>query len=661
MDGRVHQEAVADLFGYVEVFCSHRRRHSSLGFVTLPQILQDRLKAQRTKSTAVQPGSHGRRKTEGTKVAVHNTRATMTVRQQLRALIAVTIIAISGGIIATYLGFSAVSHAGRDAQRRAVELRGLTEIKASLLATLELDPTSADTQKVFSDSEQDVSQWSNTIGPMFAIPANRDHFNQVVTGWNAYDQQSQQIIKLAATDPKAANDGVTALYHSQFLPMQASLQLLIDDVSKLAEQSNEQAESTNQRSVHTVIAVLVAVLVIVLGWVVVLSRSVQQALGGEPDYAAHLCKEIAGGNLTIAVNAPTGNQENLLSAMRDMKQHLTTIIHRIKHSAESITTGAHEIAAGNNDLSQRTEEQAASLEETASSMEQLAGTVRQSAENARQAASLAENASGVAQRGGAVVGKVVETMQGISESSSKVAEIISVIEGIAFQTNILALNAAVEAARAGEQGRGFAVVAAEVRSLAQRSGTAAKEIKELIDQSVSRVDAGSQLVAEAGRTIGETVEAVTRVTGIVKEIAAASEEQSSGIDQVNRAVSQMDEVTQQNAALVEQASAATQSMYQQAQALREAVSVFRVSDDSVPQPAHAPTMKAWPAQRRAASGTPLKAVRPTAKHATSGHATLTPPALPSMRAAPVNSTAPAAPLLATARATDDTTADWETF
>jgi methyl-accepting chemotaxis protein len=501
----------------------------------------------------------------------------MTIRQKLRALMVVTIIAISGGINAAYLGFSAVSHAEHGVQRLAVELRGLTEIKASLLATLELDPTSADTKKVFSNSEQDVSQWSNTIGPMFARQAYRDHFNQVVTGWNAYDQQSQQIIKLAATDPKTANDEVTALYHSQFLPMQASLQSLIDDVSKLDEQDNEQAERSNQRSVHTVIAILAAVLVIVLGWVVVLSRSIQQALGGEPDYAAHLCRQIAGGDLTIAVDAPTGNQENLLSAMRDMKQHLTTIIHRIKHSAESITTGAHEIAAGNNDLSQRTEEQAASLEETASSMEQLAGTVRQSAENARQAASLAENASGVAQRGGAVVGQVVETMQGISESSSKVAEIISVIEGIAFQTNILALNAAVEAARAGEQGRGFAVVAAEVRSLAQRSGTAAKEIKELIDKSVSRVDTGSRLVAEAGRTIGEIVDAVTRVTGIVKEIAAASEEQSSGIDQVNRAVSQMDQVTQQNAALVEQASAATQSMHQQAKALREAVAVFRIA------------------------------------------------------------------------------------
>jgi methyl-accepting chemotaxis protein len=510
----------------------------------------------------------------------------VTVRQKLRVLAVLIIVAISGGIIATFLGFSAIRAAEHDIQRRAVQLRGLTEIKASLLATLELDPTSADTKKVFEDSEQDVSNWSNRIGPIFVTQARREHFDQVVAGWSAYDQQSEQIIKLAATDPKTANDQVASLYHAQFLPLQASLQSLIDNVSTLVEQNNEQAESTIQRSVYTVIAILVIVLGIVVGGVVVVSRSIQQALGGEPDDVATLCKQMARGDLSMAVRPPSGNQENLLSAVCDMKQRLTTIVQGIKHSAESIATGAREIAAGNNDLSQRTEEQAASLEETASSMKQLAGTVRHNAENARQAASLAESASGVARRGGAVVSRVTETMQGISESSSKVAEIISVIEGIAFQTNILALNAAVEAARAGEQGRGFAVVAAEVRSLAQRSGNAAKEIKGLIDESVSRVDVGSQLVAEAGSAIGEIVNAVTRVTGIVNEIAGASEEQSTGIEQVNRAVGQMDEVTQRNAALVEQASAAAQSMNQQAQSLRETVSVFRVIDAAVTQPAH---------------------------------------------------------------------------
>ncbi|MEM5425263.1 methyl-accepting chemotaxis protein [Paraburkholderia ferrariae] len=493
---------------------------------------------------------------------------------------AVTIIAISSGIIATFLGFSAVLHAAHDVQRRAVQLRGMTEIKASLLATLELDPAATDTQSVFKDSEQDVSKWSTVTSPLFATRVLLSHFNQVIAGWTAYDQQSRQIMMLAATDPKTANDEVTALYHAQFLPLQASIQSLIDDLNTLGEGSNAQAESTSQRSVGIVIALLAAVLLIVLGAIGMLSRSIQQALGGEPDYAAHLCKQIACGDLTIVVDSKN-NQDNLLSAMRDMKQQLTTIVLRIKQSADSIATGACEIAAGNTDLSQRTEEQAASLEETASSMEQLASTVRHNAENARQAASLADSASGVAQRGGAAVSRVTETMQSISESSFKVSEIIGVIEGIAFQTNILALNAAVEAARAGEQGRGFAVVAAEVRSLAQRSASAAKEIKMLIDESVSRVDAGSQLVVDAGSTIDEIVNAVMRVTGMVKDIAAASEEQSIGIEQINRAVSQMDEVTQQNAALVEQASAAAQSMSQQAQSLREAVTVFRVLDVAV--------------------------------------------------------------------------------
>lgn len=259
-----------------------------------------------------------------------------------------------------------------------------------------------------------------------------------------------------------------------------------------------------------------------------------------------------------------------------MKDQLTAIVQGIKRSSESIALAAGEIAQGNTDLSQRTEEQAASLEETASSMQQLTATVRQNADNAHQATVLAATASGIAQRGGEVVGHVVETMQGISASSNKVAEIIDVIEGIAFQTNILALNAAVEAARAGEQGRGFAVVAGEVRALAQRSATAAKEIKDLIGESVARVDAGSRLVGEAGNTISDVVESVKRVTDIMNEISSASEEQSTGIEQVNQAVTQMEQVTQQNAALVEEASAAAQSMARQAQSLREAVAVFKV-------------------------------------------------------------------------------------
>ena len=260
---------------------------------------------------------------------------------------------------------------------------------------------------------------------------------------------------------------------------------------------------------------------------------------------------------------------------------LTHIISQIKESTDSIATASKEIAQGNTDLSQRTEEQASSLQETASSMEQLTSTVRQNAENAKQANQLAASASGVAVRGGEVVGQVVSTMGSINEASKKIVDIISVIDGIAFQTNILALNAAVEAARAGEQGRGFAVVATEVRNLAQRSAAAAKEIKGLISDSVARVDSGTRLVDEAGRTMEEIVGSIKRVSDIMAEITAASEEQSGGIEQVNTAIAQMDEVTQQNAALVEEVAAAAESMQEQAESLSRAVATFRLSQQAV--------------------------------------------------------------------------------
>ncbi len=259
---------------------------------------------------------------------------------------------------------------------------------------------------------------------------------------------------------------------------------------------------------------------------------------------------------------------------------LTEIVTQIKESTESINVASKEIAAGNTDLSSRTEEQASSLEETASSMEELTSTVKQNAENAKQANQLAAGASEVAVKGGDVVGQVVVTMSSINESSKKIVDIISVIDGIAFQTNILALNAAVEAARAGEQGRGFAVVATEVRTLAQRSAAAAKEIKELIGDSVEKVGAGTKLVDEAGTTMKEIVASVKRVTDIMAEITAASQEQSAGIEQVNTAITQMDEVTQQNAALVEQAAAAAESMEEQAGNLAQAVSIFKMSQQA---------------------------------------------------------------------------------
>jgi len=307
-------------------------------------------------------------------------------------------------------------------------------------------------------------------------------------------------------------------------------------------------------------------------------RFVVRPLGGEPSAATQIAGRIASGDLTVEVPVKKGDTTSVMAAMAKMRQDLSTIVGQINQSASAITGGVNEVASGNEDLSQRTEQQASSLEETASSMEELTSTVMQNAENAKQANQLAAGASEVAVKGGSVIGQVVSTMGSINESSKKIVDIISVIDGIAFQTNILALNAAVEAARAGEQGRGFAVVAAEVRTLAQRSAAAAKEIKQLIGDSVHKVDNGTKLVDEAGKTMDQIVSSVKRVTDIMSEIAAASQEQSAGIEEVNQAITQMDQVTQQNAALVEEASAAAESLKQQAQNLVQAVAVFKLAE-----------------------------------------------------------------------------------
>ncbi|MFZ6813170.1 methyl-accepting chemotaxis protein [Undibacterium sp. Rencai35W] len=293
--------------------------------------------------------------------------------------------------------------------------------------------------------------------------------------------------------------------------------------------------------------------------------------------AVSIAEQVAAGDLSAQV-VVSGNDEvsSLLNALKDMNDSLGKTVGQVRSGTEAITVASQEIASGNADLSRRTESQASSLEETASSMEELTSTVRQNADNARQANQLVVSASSVAVKGGAVVGQVVNTMGSIKDSSRKIVDIISVIDSIAFQTNILALNAAVEAARAGEQGRGFAVVASEVRNLAQRSASAAKEIKALIDDSVDKVEQGGKLVDEAGKTMDEIVTSVQHVADIMSEITAASQEQSAGIEQVNLAITQMDEMTQQNAALVEQAAAAAESMEEQAQALAQAVSVFKL-------------------------------------------------------------------------------------
>ncbi|WP_186046625.1 methyl-accepting chemotaxis protein [Burkholderia gladioli] len=356
------------------------------------------------------------------------------------------------------------------------------------------------------------------------------------------------------------------------------------ELANFEDQLNEQAQReavATYSNVRALIAVIAgSALLVAVGTTILIARSILRQLGGEPSMAQYAAAQIADGNLMIDLPVTRGDSSSLMASLETMRAKLASIVQGIKTSAESISIAAGEVAQGNVDLSQRTEEQAASLEETAASMEELTSTVKQNTDNARQGSTLAAAASQTASSGGEVVRQVVGTMADITSSSQKVSEIISVIEGIAFQTNILALNAAVEAARAGEQGRGFAVVAGEVRTLAQRSAVAAKEIKALIETSVSHVAAGSQLVSSAGATMDEIVRSVRRVTDIMGEIASASAEQGTGIEQVNVAVTQMDEVTQQNAALVEQATAAAQSMADQAESLRAAVSIFKVESRS---------------------------------------------------------------------------------
>ncbi len=336
------------------------------------------------------------------------------------------------------------------------------------------------------------------------------------------------------------------------------------------------------------------------GWVLV--RGLRRQLGAEPGEATALAQSVAAGDLSVRVELEPGDTSSLMAQLKAMQVSLAQVVGGVRQNSEGVATASAQIAQGNADLSQRTEEQASALEETAASMEELSSTVKQNADNAKQANQLALGASTVAIKGGEVVGQVVETMKGINDSSKKIADIISVIDGIAFQTNILALNAAVEAARAGEQGRGFAVVASEVRNLAGRSADAAKEIKSLITASVERVEQGTLLVDQAGVTMTEVVSAIKRVTDIMGEISAASTEQSAGVAQVGEAITQMDQVTQQNAALVEESAAAAESLKVQAQQLVQAVAVFKLaggqSHSAAPAVSAAPAAKSEPAERR---------------------------------------------------------------
>ncbi len=415
-----------------------------------------------------------------------------------------------------------------------------------------------------------------------------------------------------------ANDamGATRVLIKEIRPAQKKWMDALDQLGAFEDKLNHQvkvdaaegfASARNFMIGLGLLAVLISVVAAYL-----ITRGLLKQLGGEPEYTASIAGSIANGDLSVAIDTKSDDKDSLLAEMREMRDSLVGIVSQVRVGTETIGTASREIAAGNIDLSSRTEMQASSLEKTASAMEELTSTVKQNADNAREANQLAANASDVASKGGTVVSQVVDTMSSINESSNKIVDIIGVIDGIAFQTNILALNAAVEAARAGEQGRGFAVVASEVRNLAQRSANAAKEIKGLIGDSVEKVERGSKLVRQAGVTMDEVVSSVRRVTDIMGEIANASQEQSAGIEQVNLSIIEMDSMTQQNAALVEEAAAAAQSLQDQAGELSRVVSIFRLEagEERAVIEAVATAAKAVPTTALVKPAKPVKAAAP---------------------------------------------------
>ncbi|WP_446719324.1 methyl-accepting chemotaxis protein [Herbaspirillum sp. WKF16] len=492
-------------------------------------------------------------------------------------------------------------------------------------------------EAAIATSIRKIGEDMQALDKTIASAHGREMFNQIQQARTAYIASSDKLTQLLKDGKR--EEAIVVMYE----PANQNLrQSYLDKVGELVRYQDQlmreaseavRAQYEQARNLTLGLVALAILFAVAVAWQ--LTRSITRPL----NHAVRLARTVAEGDLTSRIEVDSSDETGqLLSALQTMNGNLQKIVTQVRQATDTINTASGEIATGNLDLSSRTEEQASSLEETASAMEELTSTVKQNADNARQANQLAASASSVAQQGGSVVGEVVQTMASINESSRKIVDIISVIDGIAFQTNILALNAAVEAARAGEQGRGFAVVASEVRTLAQRSATAAKEIKELIADSVETVGNGSKLVEQAGVTMSEVVTSVQRVTDVVAEISSASQEQSTGIEQVNHAISQMDQTTQQNAALVEQAAAAAQALQEQAIRLTEVVGVFKLDTAQAAAPRRAP---------------PAAAAQPPAK------APSPPPAAARLAVAalPARKAAPAAPV----KPAHDDAGDWEQF
>ncbi|ASV98652.1 methyl-accepting chemotaxis protein [Paraburkholderia aromaticivorans] len=476
---------------------------------------------------------------------------------------------------------------GHVASRAAEEARGYM-LRASRAQKMLLTATTAkERDDLGADIETGLSGLATQLGTLQQYVDASDakavdqqkKFAAAVTAWSGHLRDFVTLVKAQPLDLSQMNWQV-GTQDVSLLVETGKLEKLVDE---LVAQRGTAAKATIEASGFIYHSSFVMIAVATLGLIVLafgisewVVRRLAGQLGGEPAYAKEIASRIAAGDLSVEIALGRKDRSSMLFALQDMQSGLATTVADIASSADAIATASGEISMGNLDLSQRTEQQAMALERTATSMEQLTSTVRQNADNAKQASTLANNASEIAEKGGEVVSRVVATMNEINDSARSIGDIIGVIEGIAFQTNILALNAAVEAARAGEEGRGFSVVAAEVRNLAQRSAAAAKEIKGLISTSVERVSNGSTLAQDAGQTMDEVVKAVKRVTDIMGEISAASSEQSAGIEEINLAVTQMDSGTQQNAALVEEATAAARSLDDQARGLKVMVGKFRL-------------------------------------------------------------------------------------
>jgi methyl-accepting chemotaxis protein len=479
-------------------------------------------------------------------------------------------------------------------QRHAINFRGSVHDRSIAVRDLVLAASPAAAEPVIALIHKLDANYQKSAGPLDALFADGRAFlpeeKQDLVRIKEVEGRAQPLIaQLIALRQAGQLAEASELLQRQAAPVFAEWLASVNALIDLEEKLNNEAATDARHLSGSFFAWMLALLAVavavgaVAAWTI--SRKLLGQLGGQPDDAVRIAGAIAAGDLSVPIAIRPGDRASLMYAMANMRDSLVAIVSQVRAGTLTIAGASAEITAGNQDLSERSERQAGTLEETASSMEELTGTVRQNAENARWANELAESASSVAQRGGAVVAQVVQTMASINGSSRQIGEIIGVIDGIAFQTNILALNASVEAARAGEQGRGFAVVAAEVRNLAQRSAAAAKEIKGLIGDSVAKVDAGTKLVDQAGSTMDEILTSVKQVTDIMAQISSASREQTAGIEQINDAVAQMDEATQQNATLVEQAGAAAVSLHEQAGHLAEVVSVFKL--DAV-RPAPAP-------------------------------------------------------------------------